>query len=218
MGQKVHPKAFRLPINKEWDSQWFATKERYKDFVIQDNKVRNFIGKRLKNAGVSRIVVERSINKTNITIHVARPGMVIGRSGSGVEDLRKSLDSLIGQKVSLDIEEIRNPDLDAHLVATWIAGQIERRLPVKRIVAQSVARVMRSGAKGVKIICSGRLGGREIARREKLVEGSVPLHTLRAVIDFARVDAKTATAGVVGVKVWIHKPVGSDQKKKGLGE
>ncbi len=218
MGQKVHPKAFRLPINKEWNSQWFATKEKYKDFLIQDRKIRNFTKNKLRNAGVSRIVVERSINKTNIIIHVARPGMVIGRSGSGVEDLRKNLDSLTGQKVSLNIEEIRNPDLDAQLVATWIAGQIERRLPVKRVMAQSVARVMRSGAKGVKIICSGRLGGREIARSEKLAEGSVPLHTLRADIDFARVDAKTATAGVVGVKVWINKPAGSNQKKKGLGE
>ena len=218
MGQKVHPKAFRLPINKEWSSQWFATKEKYKDFVSQDKKIRDFIKGRLKTAGVSKIVIERSINKINIIIHVARPGMVIGRSGSGVEDLRKKLDTLVGQKISLNIEEIRNPDLEALLVATWIAGQIERRFPVKRVMAQSVARVMRSGANGVKIICSGRLGGREIARSQKLVEGSVPLHTLRANIDFARVDAKTATAGVVGVKVWIHKPAGADQKKKGLGE
>src|SRR3989344_5205297 len=218
MGQKVHPKAFRLPITKDWTSNWFATKERYKDFLLQDKKIRDFVEVRLKNAGVSKVVVERSIHKINITIHVARPGMVIGRSGSGVEDLRKKLDSLVDQKVSLNIEEARNPDIDAHLVASWVASQIERRLPVKRVMAQSVSRVMRSGAKGVKIICSGRLGGREIAGREKLVEGSIPLHTLRANIDFARVDAKTATAGVVGVKVWIHKPAGSDQKKKGLGE
>ena len=218
MGQKVHPKAFRLPITKDWTSNWFATKERYKDFLLQDKKIRDFVEVRLKNAGVSKVVVERSINKINITIHVARPGMVIGRSGSGVEDLRKKLDYLVDQKVSLNIEEVRNPDIDAHLVASWVANQIERRLPVKRVMAQSVSRVMRSGAKGVKIICSGRLGGREIAGREKLVEGSIPLHTLRANIDFARVDAKTATAGVVGVKVWIHKPAGSDQKKKGLGE
>lgn len=218
MGQKVHPKAFRLPINKEWTSQWFATKEKYKDFLTQDRKIRDFIKGRLKSAGVSKIVIERSINKINIIIHVARPGMVIGRSGSGVEDLRKKLDDLVGQKISLNIEEIRNPDLEALLVGTWIASQIERRFPVKRVMAQSVSRVMRSGANGVKIICSGRLGGREIARSQKLVEGSVPLHTLRANIDFARVDAKTATAGVVGVKVWIHKPAGVAQKKKGLGE
>lgn len=218
MGQKVHPKAFRLPINKEWSSQWFATKGTYKDFIAQDKKIRDFVYARLKTAGVSKIVVERSINKINIIIHVARPGMVIGRSGSGVEDLRKKLDVLVRQKISLNIEEIRNPDLEALLIGTWIAGQIERRFPVKRVMAQSVSRVMRSGAKGVKIICSGRLGGREIARSQKLVEGSVPLHTLRANIDFARVDAKTPTAGVVGVKVWIHKPAGVDEKKKGLGE
>ncbi len=204
MGQKVHPKAFRLPITKDWNSHWFADKKRYRQFLEQDTKIRNFVGSKLKNAGVSKVVIERSINKVNIIIYVARPGMVIGRSGQGVEELRKTIDSLVGQKVSLNIEEIRNPDLDAHLIATWIAGQIEKRLPVKRVMAQAVARVIRSGAAGVKIICSGRIGGREIARREKLAEGSVPLHTLRANIDFAKVAAKTATAGVIGVKVWIY--------------
>lgn len=212
MGQKVHPKAFRLPITHEWSSHWYATKAKYKEFLEQDIKIRGYINVRLKNAGVAKIIIERSINKTNITIHVARPGMVIGRSGSGVDELRKKLDSLVGQKVSLNIKEVRNPDLEALLIASWVAGQIERRLPVKRVMAQSVGRVMRSGASGVKIICSGRLGGREIARREKLVEGSVPLHTLRANIDFARVDAKTPTAGVVGVKVWINKPEKKEDK------
>ena len=212
MGQKVHPKAFRLPITREWSSHWYATKARYKEFLAQDLKIRGYVNIRLKNAGVAQIVIERSINKINITIHVARPGMVIGRSGSGVDELRKKLDSLIGQKISLNVKEVRNPDLEALLIASWIAGQIERRLPVKRVMAQSVGRVMRSGALGVKILCSGRLGGREIARSEKLVEGSVPLHTLRANIDFARVDAKTATAGVVGVKVWINKPEKKENK------
>ncbi len=212
MCQKVHTKAFRLPITREWNSHWYATKEKYKEFLEQDLKIRGYINIRLKNAGVANIVIERSINKANITIHVARPGMVIGRSGSGVDELRKKLDSLIGQKVSLNVKQVRNPDLEALLIGSWVAGQIERRLPVKRVMAQSVGRVMRSGALGVKIICSGRLGGREIARREKLVEGSVPLHTLRANIDFARVDAKTATAGVVGVKVWINKPEKKENK------
>lgn len=205
MGKKVHPKAFRLSVTKEWNSHWFADKSRYKEFLEQDTKIRGFVTDKLKNAGVSKVVIERSINKTNITIQVARPGMVIGRSGSGVEELRKNLDSLVGQKVSLNIEEVRSPDLDAHLIASWMAGQIEKRLPVKRVMAQAVARVIRAGAKGVKIICSGRIGGREIARKVKIVEGSMPLHTLRADIDFARVDAKTATAGVIGVKVWIYK-------------
>lgn len=212
MGQKVHPKAFRLPITREWSSQWYATKAKYKEFLEQDLKIRGYINTRLKNAGVANIMIERSINKANITINVARPGMVIGRSGSGVDELRKKLDSLIGQKISLNVKEVRNPDLEALLIASWIAGQIERRLPVKRVMAQSVGRVMRSGALGVKILCSGRLGGREIARSEKLVEGSVPLHTLRANIDFAKVDAKTATAGVVGVKVWINKPEKKENK------
>ena len=206
MGQKVHPRAFRLPTTKEWTSNWFADKKRYKENLTQDTKIRTFVMSKLKNSGVSKVVIERSINKININIYVARPGMVIGRSGAGVEELRKALDSLVGQKVSLNVEEIRNPDLDAYLIATWVAEQIEKRMRVKRIMAQAVARVMRSGAKGVKIICSGRLGGREIAGREKLVEGSVPLQTLRADIDFASVPAKTATAGVVGVKVWIYKP------------
>ena len=206
MGQKVHPRAFRLPTTKEWTSNWFADKKRYKDNLTQDTKIRAFVMSKLKNPGVSKVVIERSINKININIYVARPGMVIGRSGAGVEELRKALDSLVGQKVSLNVEEIRNPDLDAYLIATWVAEQIEKRMRVKRVMSQAVARVMRSGAKGVKIICSGRLGGREVAGREKLVEGSVPLQTLRADIDFASVPAKTATAGVVGVKVWIYKP------------
>ncbi len=210
MGKKVHPKAFRLPITKDWSAHWFGDKGSYKEFLKQDTKIRSFILDKLRKAGVAKVIIERSINKINIIIHVARPGMVIGRSGSGVEELRKNLDILVGQKISLNIEEVRNPDLEAYLVASWIAGQIERRFPVKRVMAQSVARVMRAGASGVKIGCSGRLGGREIARKEKLAEGSVPLHTLRANIDFAKVDAKTATAGVVGVKVWIYKP--SQQK------
>ncbi|MEX0616220.1 MAG: 30S ribosomal protein S3 [Candidatus Woykebacteria bacterium] len=205
MGQKVHPKAFRLAKDFGWSSLWFAERKRYKEFLEQDVKIRSYIMARLKAAGVSHVVIERSINKLNIIIYVARPGMVIGRSGAGVEDLRKSIDELVGQKVSLNIEEIRVPDLDAYLVARSVADQIERRLPVKKIMATSVSRVMRSGAAGVKILCSGRIGGREIARKEKLVEGSIPLATLRADIDFAVVPARTATAGVVGVKVWIYK-------------
>lgn len=205
MGQKVHPKAFRLPITYDWESRWIADKKRYREFLEKDIQIRGFVMKNLKKSGVSRVVIERSINKINIIVHVSRPGMVIGRSGAGVEELRKSLEKMVNQKISLNVEEIKMPDLDAYLVARGIADQIERRFPVKRIVIQSVSRVMRSGAIGVKILCSGRLTGGEIARKEKLSEGSVPLHTLRANIDFATADAKTATAGVVGVKVWIHK-------------
>ena len=161
---------------------------------------------KLKPSGVSRVVIERSINKINVTIFVSRPGMVIGRSGAGIEELRKSLEKIVDQKISINVEEIKRPDLSAYLVGRGIADQIEKRFPVKRAMAQAADRVMRSGAKGVKIVCAGRLGGADIARSEKKVIGSIPLHTLRADIDFASVPAKTLTAGVVGVKVWIYKP------------
>lgn len=206
MGQKVNPVMFRLALNKDWSSKWFAGKKRYKDLLAADLKIRNFIMVKLKPAGVSRVIIERSINKLNVTLFVSRPGMVIGRSGSGIEEVRKSLEKIVDQKVSIDVEEIKRPDLSPYLVARGIADQIEKRFPVKRAMAQAADRVMRSGAKGVKIICAGRLGGADIARSEKKVLGSIPLHTLRANIDFAAVPAKTLTAGVVGVKVWIYKP------------
>lgn len=207
MGQKVNPVVFRLSLNKNWSSKWFAEKGRYKELLANDILIREFILKKLKNAGIARVVIERSINKLNIVLFVSRPGMVIGRSGSGIEEIRKSIEKLVDQKVSINVEEVRRPDLSAYLVAQGIADQIERRMPVRRLMAQSAERVMRSGAKGVKIICSGRLGGAEIARYEKKILGSIPLQTLRADIDYAHVPAKTLTAGVTGVKVWIHKPV-----------
>lgn len=206
MGQKVNPSAFRLSINKDWSSKWFASKGRYKELLSADLKIREYIFKKLKPAGISRAVIERSINKINIILYVSRPGMVIGRSGSGIEEIRKNLEELIGQKVSINVEEVKRPDLNAYLVASNLAEQIERRMPVKRIMAQAAERVMRSGARGVKIIVSGRIGGSEIARYEKKIIGSIPLQTLRADIDYAAVPAKTITAGVTGVKVWIYKP------------
>lgn len=206
MGQKVNPIAFRLVINKDWSSKWYADKGRYKELLAMDIKIRSFIMEKLKPAGVSRVVVERSINKINISLFVSRPGMVIGRSGAGIEEIRKALESMVGQKVSINVEDIKRPDLNAYLVGRGLADQIERRMPVKRIINQTAERVMRSGARGVKIIVSGRIGGSEIARYEKKVIGSIPLHTLRADIDFATVPAKTLTAGVTGVKVWIYKP------------
>lgn len=206
MGQKVNPMAFRLTVSKDWESKWFASKGRYKDLLAADIKIREFVFKKLKNAGVSRVVIERSINKINISVFVSRPGVVIGRSGAGIEELKRELEKIVGQKVSINVEEVKRPDLSAYLVATGLAEQIERRMPVKRIMLQAADRVMRSGAKGVKIICSGRLGGAEIARYEKRVIGSIPLQTLRADIDYAAVPAKTVTAGVTGVKVWINKP------------
>lgn len=206
MGQKVNPIAFRLAINKDWSSKWYANKSRYKELLSSDIKIRSYVTDKLKPAGVSRVVIERSINKINVIIFVSRPGMVIGRSGAGIEELRKNLEKIVEQKISINVEEIKRPDLNAYLVARGIADQIEKRFPVKRAMAQAADRVMRSGAKGVKIITSGRLGGAEIARYEKKIIGSIPLHTLRADIDFASVPAKTLTAGVTGVKVWIYKP------------
>lgn len=206
MGQKVNPVAFRLTVSKDWESKWFASKGRYKDLLAADIKIREFVFKKLKNAGVSRVVIERSINKINISVFVSRPGVVIGRSGAGIEELKREIEKIVGQKVSINVEEVKRPDLSAYLVAVGLAEQIERRMPVKRIMLQAADRVMRSGAKGVKIICSGRIGGREIARYEKRIIGSIPLQTLRADIDYASVPAKTLTAGVTGVKVWINKP------------
>lgn len=206
MGQKVNPKAARLPLTKDWSSLWFmADDKKFRDLLLEDVKIRRLILGKLKRAGVSRVIIERPAGKINVTVRVSRPGMVIGRGGSGVEELKRLSENEIGHKISLNVEEIKYPDLDPLLIATYIADQIERRYPVKRAILQSADRVMRSGAAGVKIICSGRIGGREIARKEKIVKGSVPTSTLRADIEFAKVDAKTATAGVLGVKVWIHK-------------
>ncbi|MDP2671827.1 MAG: 30S ribosomal protein S3 [bacterium] len=205
MGQKVNPTAFRLPINKDWNSRWITTGTRYKNLLQDDLKIRELITKKLRPAGISRVLIERSLNKLDVTVFVSRPGMVIGRSGQGVEELKRQLEALIDQKVTLNVEEIKRPDLDAFLVGRSIADQIEKRMHPKRVIANAAERVMRSGAKGVKILVSGRLGGAEIARREKIAIGSIPLHTLRANINFATVPAKTATAGVVGVKVWIYR-------------
>ena len=206
MGQKVNPIAARLSLTHNWSSKWFARDDKkYREFLIEDFQIRKLIMEKLRNSGISHVLIERPVGKIKITIQVSRPGMVIGRGGSGVEELRKVTEEKIGKKVSLDVQEIKQFDLDAYLVARGIADQIEKRYPVKRATIQGAERVMRSGALGVKIICSGRLGGAEIARREKVARGSIPASTLRANIDFAKVDAKTLTAGIVGVKVWIHK-------------
>lgn len=205
MGQKVNPLAFRRSINKKWTSQWFGRGDQYRKFVIEDFKLRKLIMEKLKSAGISKVVIERNINQITVNVWVSRPGVVIGRAGTGLEDLRNNIEGFLGQKVKVNVEEIKKPDLDAYLVARNIADQVERRMPPRRIAVQTGERVMQAGAKGVKILISGRIGGSEIARREKLVLGSVPLQTLRANIDFAAVDARTATAGITGVKVWISR-------------
>lgn len=214
MGQKVHPLGFRLDERRGWVSRWYAKDGDYKALLMEDLKIRSMIMEKLRTAGISKVYIERSINQVKVTVSVSRPGMVIGRAGSGVEELRKNIEQLTKQKVKLEVQEIKKPDLDAYLVARDIANQIERRLPVKRILNKTVEKVMQAGAKGVKIIASGRIGGAEIARREKDSSGGIPLQTLRADIDFASVPAKTATAGVVGVKVWIYKGEVSDKGKK----
>jgi len=213
MGQKVNPKAARLVLTHNWSSRWFAKDDKkYKEFLLEDVKIRRKVFDKLKAAGVGNAIIERSAGKISISVQVARPGLVIGRGGAGVEELRRAIEKEIGQRLTLNVEEIKRPELEAYLVARNIADQIEKRFPVKRAMLQTVDRVMGAGALGVKIICSGRIGGSEIARREKQVQGSLPTSTLRANIDFAKVDAKTATAGVVGVKVWIHR------KEERLGE
>lgn len=209
MGQKVNPIGFRIGTVYTWNSRWFAKGKLYPTYLLEDRKIRAFIGDQLKAAGVSKIEVERSFDKRTIIVHVARPGIAIGRGGTGIEQLRaniiKNLKITDPGKLEIKFEEIKNPDLDAYLVATSISDQLARRIPFRRIMSQSLERIKRSGAKGARIILSGRLGGSEIARRETVKDGSIPLHTVRAEIDFAKIDAKVPKSGIVGVKVWIFK-------------
>ena len=203
MGQKVHPIGFRLGIIKDWEAHWFAEKD-YTNLLREDITLRRLIADQLKDAAVSRIEIERSANQLTVTIHTAKPGIVIGRSGAKVEELRHLLETKTGKKVRVNISEIRQPELDATLVARSIADQIERRVAFRRAMKQAVTRAMQRGAKGIKVIVSGRLGGAEMSRREREVAGKVPLHTLRADIDYGFAEALT-TYGMIGVKVWIFK-------------
>lgn len=203
MGHKVNPIGFRLGINRTWDSRWFADND-YSRLLHEDLKLRDALRTRLKGAGVSRVVIERPAKKPRVTIHAARPGVVIGKKGADIENLRKDMAKLAGAEVSLNIVEIRKPEIDAVLVAENIAQQLERRVAFRRAMKRSVQSAMRLGAGGIRINCSGRLGGAEIARMEWYREGRVPLHTLRADIDYGTATAKT-TYGTCGVKVWIFK-------------
>ena len=203
MGQKVNPVGLRIGIIRDWDSRWYAEKD-YADLLHEDLKIREYINKRLQDAAVSRIEIERAANRVNVTIHTAKPGMVIGKGGSEVEALRKALTQLTGKRVHINIVEIKKPDLDAKLVAENIARQLENRVSFRRAQKQTIARSMRAGAKGIKTLVSGRLGGADIARSEGYSEGTVPLHTLRADIDYGTAEAHT-TYGRIGVKVWIYR-------------
>lgn len=204
MGQKTHPKGMRIGIIRDWDARWYAKKKDYVDLLHEDVRVRRFIHDRFYAAGVPRVEIERAANRIKVTIHTAKPGMVIGKGGTGVENLRKELEALTGKQVTVNIIEIKLPEIDAQLVAESIAQQLEKRTHFRRAMKTALTRAVRLGAKGIRITVSGRLGGAEIARRERSHEGTVPLHTLRADIDYGSAAAHTQ-AGKVGIKVWIYK-------------
>ena len=204
MGQKVHPIGFRLGVIKDWESKWYAPRKAYAQLLAEDLDIRALLKRRLSNASVSRAEIERSLNEVKLTIHTAKPGIVIGKQGAAVEELRRNLEALTGKKARVNIMEIRQPELDARLVARNVAEQLERRVAFRRAMKQAVQRTMRMGAKGIKVRVSGRLGGSEMARTDKDGDGKVPLQTLRADVDFGQSEAAT-TYGRIGVKVWIYR-------------
>ena len=203
MGQKVNPYGIRLGINKTWSSRWFSKKE-YTKLLHQDLKIKEYVEKKLKNASISKINIERAAKKLRLSIYSSRPGIIIGKKGADIETLKNDLSKMSNLEVFLDIKEVRKPEVEAKLVAENIASQLEKRISFRRAMKKAVQSAMRLGAKGVKVVCSGRLGGAEIARTEKYHEGSVPLHTLRGDIDYSTAEAET-TYGICGIKVWINK-------------
>ena len=203
MGQKVNPVGIRVGINRTWDSRWYA-EGNYADLLHEDLRIRNYLKQRLSQAGISKIIIERPAKKARVTIHTARPGVVIGKKGTDIERLRQKITSMTDSEVHLNIVEVRKPEIDAQLVAENVAQQIERRVSIRRAMKRAVQSAMRMGAEGIRINCAGRLGGAEIARMQWYREGRVPLHTLRANVDYAEAPAIT-TYGVCGVKVWVYK-------------
>ena len=204
MGQKVSPHGLRVGVIKDWDSKWYADKKNFADYLVEDNKVREYVKKKLYVAGVSKVLIERAAeNKMRVIVLTAKPGMVIGRSGDGIEVLKADLKKMTGKEIEISIEEVRRSELDAQLTAESIAKALERRISFRRAMKQAIGRTMKAGAKGIKVMVSGRVGGAEIARSEKYSEGNVPLHTLRADIDYGFAEADT-TYGKLGVKVWIN--------------
>jgi len=203
VGQKVHPKGLRVGIIKDWDAKWYAEKD-FADLLYEDYRIREYIKKKLFQSGVSKTEIERAANRVKITIHTAKPGLVIGKGGTGIDTLRDEIKKMTGKQVQINVHEIKVPELDAQLVAENVAFQLERRVSFRRAMKQTVARTMRMGAQGIRISCSGRLGGAEIARTEWYREGTVPLQTLRADIDYGFAEAHT-TYGIIGIKVWIYK-------------
>ena len=224
MGHKVNPIGLRVGINRTWDSRWYADRKEYGQLLHEDLRIREFIRKEAAQAGVSRVVIERPHKKCRVTVHTARPGVIIGKKGADIEKLRQKLAKLTKSELHLNIVEIRRPELDSQLVAENIAQQLERRVSFRRAMKRAVQNSMRMGALGIRINCAGRLGGAEIARTEWYREGRVPLHTLRADIDYALAEAKTAY-GIIGVKVWIfkgevmeHDPSARDRRQEELQE
>ncbi len=203
MGQKVHPIGFRIGVIRDWESKWYADKG-FAANLLEDIQIRRYIKKKLFAAAISRIEIERAANRIKVTIHTARPGIIIGRGGKGVDDIRLGMEKMTGKKVHVSVQEIRRPELDAQLVAESIAAQIEKRVSYKRAMRQAVLRTMRMGAKGIKVTVSGRLAGAEMARSESDKQGKIPLHTLRADIDYGFTEART-TYGNIGIKVWIYR-------------
>jgi|TARA_B110000196_G_C20840493_1_gene518057 small subunit ribosomal protein S3 len=218
MGQKVNPIGLRLGINRGWDSIWFAKKNEYGKLLIEDYKIRDYIKKNVVNSGVSEIIIERTSKKCIVTIHTSRPGFVIGKKGSDVEKIKKNISTITKSEISLNIKEIKKPELNAYLVAENIAQQLVKRIAYRKTMKRAIQSALRLGAKGIRVCLSGRLGGNEIARTEWLREGSVPLHTFRANVDYAEAEALT-TYGIIGVKVWIYKgeilnSINKDNKEK----
>ena len=203
MGQKVSPHGFRVGVIQDWDSKWFASKQDFADNLVEDNKIRTFLKKELYAAGVSKVVIERKADKLEVSVLTAKPGMVIGRGGDGIDQVKTKLEKLTGKQVSASIVEVKKPDADAQLTAESIAQSLEKRVSFRRAMKQAIQRAMKAGAKGIKVVISGRIGGAEIARSEKYAEGNVPLHTLRANIDYGFAEADTQY-GRIGVKVWIN--------------
>ncbi|ADD03201.1 ribosomal protein S3 [Thermoanaerobacter italicus Ab9] len=213
MGQKVHPYGLRVGVTQDWLAKWYADDKNFSKLLIEDIKIRNYIKEKLYAAGISKIVIERASNRIKIDIHAAKPGMVIGKGGAGIDKLREELEKMTNKTVILNIVEVKTPELSAQLVAENVAAQIEKRISYRRAMKQAIARAMKLGAKGIKIACSGRLAGAEIARTERYHEGVVPLQTLRADIDYGFAEANT-TYGKIGVKVWINKGEILPQPKK----
>jgi small subunit ribosomal protein S3 len=214
MGQKVNPHGLRVGVIKDWDSRWFANKKDFGDTLVEDYNLRKVLKKQLFNAGISKIEIERDGKKVRLHIHCAKPGMIIGKGGSEIEKLRVQCEKFLNKPVNINIVEVKHPDLDAQLVAESIAQQLEKRISYRRAMKQAIGRSMRFGAKGIKTMCSGRLGGAEIARSEQYHEGTIPLQTLRADIDYGFAEANT-TYGIIGVKVWIYngEVIGNVQKR-----